>query len=45
MDFFELFEVHLFAQNIQLIKLISHEEDIDYNILLNIIKKLYDKKN
>ena len=43
MKLLDLFEIHVFVQNLQLIKLISSEEDIDYKLLLNILKDIYKK--
>jgi hypothetical protein len=43
MKLLDLFEIHVFVQNLQLIKLISNEEDIDYKLLLNILKDIYKK--
>ena len=41
MDFLKVLELHIFNQNLQLIKYIAEEEDIDYNILLNILRNIY----
>tara|TARA_R110002074_G_scaffold118404_2_gene250957 strand:- start:417 stop:548 length:132 start_codon:yes stop_codon:yes gene_type:complete len=43
MKLLDIFEIHVFVQNLQLIKLISNEEDIDYKLLLNILKGIYNK--